>query len=282
MVLPGGLLRFDVPLIMGVLNVTPDSFSDGGRFDTCAQAVDAALELVADGATIIDIGGESTRPGSLSISVQEELDRVMPVIEELSSQGEALGALLSIDTSKAAVAKAALGCGAALVNDVTALGDPDMAAVVAQADAGLILMHMRGEPKTMQQGVIEYDDVLDEVGIFLSQATERAVASGVLLEKIMVDPGIGFGKTIQHNLLLTRDLSRLRSLGCPIVYGPSRKRFLGELTGKPPAERDEATAAVCMAAVLAGADVLRVHNPRAVRDAIRVGAALRELPRTDA
>lgn len=264
---------FSPPAIMGIVNVTPDSFSDGGQYVDVARAVAHATQLVAAGAGILDVGGESTRPGALPVSPDEELQRVVPVIEALMAAH--LGVVLSVDTAKASVARAALRAGATMVNDVTALGDPAMASVVAEQDASLVLMHMRGEPRTMQQGEIVYDDVVREVCDALNEAAQRAQAAGVARSKILVDPGLGFGKTTQHNLLLTQHLSTLVSLSYPVVYGPSRKRFLGEITGRPTDDRDRATAAVCALAVAQGASVVRVHDVHAVRDAVLVAHAVR-------
>lgn len=258
---------------MGVLNVTPDSFSDGARFVGVERAVTQVHALVEQGATVIDIGGESTRPGASAISAQEEIARVRPVLQALKEQRPA--AFISIDTNKAVVARCALELGADVVNDVTALSDPDMAATVAAFGAGIVLMHMRGMPHTMQLGDLHYDDVTGEIAQFLEAVMDRALAAGVARERIFVDPGIGFGKTLEHNLVITRDLHRLAPLGRAIVYGPSRKRFLGEITGQPVEERDPATAAACVAACLAGAHVFRVHQPMAVRDALQVAHRIR-------
>lgn len=260
----------DRPRIMGILNVTPDSFSDGGRYQDVDRAMARAFELAADGADIVDIGGESTRPGSHGVSTEEELARVIPVIEGLLAAR--LPAPISIDTSKARVAEAALTAGAVLVNDVRALADPDMAETVRRHDAAVVLMHMGGAPERMQHHV-SYSDVVTEVAAFLDDATARAVAAGIPSNRIVVDPGIGFGKTTTHNLELTRGLARL-SEHQAILYGPSRKSFLGELTGRPTTERDLATAAACVAAVLYGAHMVRVHEPKLVRDALRVAWAL--------
>lgn len=267
-------LTFEQPLVMGVLNITPDSFSDGGSMCDPSAAVRRAAALVKGGAAILDVGGESTRPGARAVSGDEELDRVLPVLERL--EREALPAAISIDTSKAEVAREAIARGATLINDVTGLRDEAMASVAAESGAALALMHMRGEPRTMQQGAIVYDDLLGEVTTALRCSIDRAVRAGVDRRRIMVDPGIGFGKTAQHNLSLTRHLGVLAELGCPILYGPSRKRFLGTITGRDVADRDRATAAVCVAAVLAGAHVLRVHDPAAVVDAVKVAAAVRD------
>ena len=269
-------LRFDTPVLMGVLNATPDSFSDGGSLLTIDDAVRRAEEQVEAGATILDVGGESTRPGAAPVDSETEIARVLKVITAIDWHNFPVA--ISIDTAKADVARAALEHGATIVNDVTALRDPAMGPMVARHGAALVLMHMRGEPRTMQQGEVHYDDVVAEVHGHLASAVERAVAAGVGRERILVDPGIGFGKTLAHNLALTRGLGNLASLGRPVVYGPSRKRFLGELTGHEVGDRDRATAAACVAAVLAGAHVLRVHDVAAIRDAVLVATALRDVP----
>ena len=270
--LSAGPLPLDRPQLMAVLNVTPDSFSDGGKYFSEQQWLDQVERLVKDGADILDIGGESTRPGAEPIDAATERERVVPVVEAVVKYFPKM--LVSVDTSKASVAKAALDVGAAIINDVSSLRDPAMGSVVADADAGLIVMHMRGTPETMQSGPIDYMDVSSEVAVYLAAAIARAETCGVPKRRMMVDPGIGFGKQLEHNLTLTRDLGRLAALGCPVVYGPSRKRFLGDITGRPVTDRDRATAAACVAAVLNGAQILRVHNVAAVRDAVRIAAAL--------
>jgi dihydropteroate synthase len=274
MILRERTVRFERPLLLGILNITPDSFSDGGQYNQVGVAVERARALVEAGADLLDIGGESTRPGSAGVSAEEELQRVLPVVEALVAAK--LDVPISVDTSKASVARAALAAGAHLINDVTALADPELAPAVAEYGAGLILMHMRGEPRTMQAGPIHYDDVVGEVKDHLEKAIARAVGAGVARERLMVDPGIGFGKTVEHNLVLTRRLSELGRLGVPVVYGPSRKSFLGALTGRPVQDRDRATAAACAVAVIASADVLRVHDVIAVKDAVVVATALRD------
>ena len=252
---------------MGVLNVTPDSFSDGGRYSSPAAALEHARRLVADGADIIDIGGESTRPGAEAVPAAQELARVQPVLDGLAAQG--LAAQVSIDTSKAIVARAALAAGASLVNDVTALrGDPEMAGVVADSGAECCLMHMLGEPRTMQEDP-RYDDVVDDVKAFLERRLAYAVQQGIAEERVLLDPGIGFGKTSAHNYELLRRLRELSALGCPVVIGTSRKRFLGgEL-----AERLPGTIAANVLALEGGASVFRVHAVAAARAALTVAAA---------
>ncbi len=274
-------LDFRQPMLMGIINTTPDSFSDGGRFN-CDQginsrtAVSHGKALVAAGAQILDIGGESTRPGAAPVDAAVEIDRVIPVIVGLASAN--LHVAISVDTSKAVVARAALEAGAHIVNDVSALGDPLMGAVVAKHNAALVVMHMRGDPRTMQKGEIIYDDVVADVRAALGDAIDRAVMAGVPRKRILIDPGIGFGKTVAHNLTLTRHLNELASLGCAIVYGPSRKSFLGAITGHKVDDRDRATAAACALAVAAGAHVLRVHDVGATLDAISIAAAMRDAP----
>ncbi len=254
---------------MGVVNVTPDSFSDGGEFLDAGKAVTHGRRLLAEGAEILDIGGESTRPGAAPVDAEEERDRVIPVIADLAGEG----APISVDTSKAKVAAAALDAGATIVNDVTALGEPEMAGLCADRDCGLVLMHMRGTPRTMQEAP-NYDDVVGDVVAFLSERIEVAVSAGVAEERIWIDPGIGFGKTLEHNLELLRRLGELRDLGRPIVLGTSRKRFIGQITGREVGDRIGGTIASSVLGMRAGAEVLRVHDVAAVRDAITVAVAI--------
>ena len=258
--------------IMGVINVTPDSFSDGGRYLDGAAAVAHGLELEAEGAAILDVGGESTRPGAAPVPESQELRRVIPVIEGLIAGGSR--AQISIDTSKAGVAVRALNAGASLVNDVTALrGDPKMAGVVADAGADCCLMHMLGEPRTMQRDP-SYADVVLDVRSFLEERMAFAASAGIAVERIMLDPGIGFGKTVEHNLELLRRLDELVALGRPVVIGTSRKSFLGRLTGREaPDDRVAATVATNVLAYERGARVFRVHDVAPVRDALTVTAA---------
>jgi dihydropteroate synthase len=264
--------------IMGVINVTPDSFSDGGRYLAAEAAIEHGLQLEAEGAAILDVGGESTRPGAAPVPEAEELRRVMPVIEGLIDRGA--NAQISIDTSKSTVATRALEAGATLVNDVTALrGDPDMAGVVAAGGVDCCLMHMLGDPRTMQDDP-RYDDVVGEVKAFLEQRLAYAVGAGIAAERIMLDPGIGFGKTIQHNLELLRRLGELVELGRPVVIGTSRKNFLGRLTGRDPDERIAGTIATNVLAYERGARVFRVHDVAPVRDALTVTAATVSAPWT--
>jgi len=255
--------------IVGILNVTPDSFSDGGRFLERDAAAAHGRELVADGADILDVGGESTRPGAEPVSVEEERRRVVPVLEDLAGAD----AQLSVDTSKVAVARAALDAGASCVNDVTAFrSEPAMAALVAERGADCCLMHMRGEPRTMQDDP-RYDDVVSEVKAFLEERLTFAVREGVAEERIHLDPGIGFGKTVEHNLELMRRLDEIAALGRPVMIGVSRKAFLGRITGRPVEDRVAATVAASVLAWERGAAMLRVHDVAAVRDGLAVAGA---------
>jgi dihydropteroate synthase len=255
---------------MGVVNVTPDSFSDGGLFLDPALAVEQARKLVAEGADVLDVGGESTRPGSEGVSVAEELDRVLPVLEGLSE----VVAEISIDTTKRAVAEAALDRGASIVNDVSALrSDPELAALCAERECGVVLMHMLGSPRTMQDDP-RYDDVVDEVKAFLADRIEYAMTSGVSEQRIWVDPGIGFGKTLEHNLDLLRRLGEIRSLGRPICVGTSRKSFIGKITCRDAHKRLGGTIASNVLAFANGAQVFRVHDVREVREALEVAEVL--------
>jgi dihydropteroate synthase len=261
------------PTLMGVVNVTPDSFSDGGRFFEAGAAIDHGLGLAADGAAILDIGGESTRPGADPVPAAEELRRVVPVIEALAARAPA-GTRISIDTTKSEVAAAALDAGAAIVNDVSAFRfDPDLAGLTADRGVDCVLMHMLGEPRTMQEDP-RYDDVVDEVRAFLEERLDAAVAAGVAEERVWLDPGIGFGKTVEHNLELLRRLNEIVAIGRPVVVGTSRKRFIGTLTGgKPEDQRLPGTIATNVLALERGASVFRVHDVAEVRDALRVAAA---------
>jgi dihydropteroate synthase len=255
---------------MGVLNVTPDSFSDGGAFLDPVAAVAHAERMAADGADLVDVGGESTRPGAEPVPADEELRRVMPVIEQLGRRG---AVPFSIDTSKAEVARAATDAGAVLVNDVTALrGDGGMAAAVAESGAEVCLMHMLGEPRTMQDDP-RYGDVVSEVKAFLEERLEFAVAQGILEERIWLDPGIGFGKTLEHNLALLRRLDEIVAVGRPVIVGVSRKRFIGSLTARAEADRVAGGIAANVLAFQRGAHMFRVHDVAETRDALAVAAA---------
>jgi dihydropteroate synthase len=259
---------------MGVVNVTPDSFSDGGLFLDADAAVAHGERLAAEGADILDVGGESTRPGAQPVRAAAELERVLPVVERLaSSGGAAAAARVSIDTGKAAVAEAAVAAGATVVNDVTAFrGDPDMAPVVASAGADCCLMHMKGAPRTMQADP-RYEDVVSEVASFLEERLRFAVEEGVPEERVWLDPGIGFGKTVEHNLELLRGLDRIAAIGRPVVIGVSRKSFLGKLTGREVGDRLPGTIAASVIALERGASIFRVHDVAQVGDALRVAAA---------
>jgi dihydropteroate synthase len=262
-----------VAKIMGIVNVTPDSFSDGGLFLDAETAIAHGRRLAAEGADILDVGGESTRPGAEAVTAEEELGRVAPVVAALAGQ-PASGIPVSIDTSKAAVAEAALDAGASIVNDVTALrADPELGALCAERDCGLVLMHMLGTPRTMQDNPT-YEDVVDDVKAFLAARVEAATVAGVAEERIWVDPGIGFGKTLEHNLELLRRLGELRELGRPIVVGSSRKTFIGKITGRDVEARLGGTIASNVLAVLAGADVIRVHEALELRQAADVAEAI--------
>ncbi|MFP4477571.1 MAG: dihydropteroate synthase [Desulfatibacillaceae bacterium] len=268
-------------LLMGIVNVTPDSFSDGGEFAETDAAVARGVRLVRDGADILDVGGESTRPGADAVSVDEEMRRVIPVIEELARQ---VSVPVSVDTSKASVAERALEAGASMINDVTALrGDPRMGEVAARAGVPVILMHMLGTPRTMQEDP-RYDDVVRDVRDFLAGAVDRAVAAGVDRGLIMADPGIGFGKTLEHNLALIRRLGELESLDVPILLGHSRKAFIRKQLAKVAEGREadmdqviDGTVGVAAAAAAAGVHVIRVHDVARVRPAVVMADALRRV-----
>jgi dihydropteroate synthase len=255
---------------MGVVNVTPDSFSDGGLYLEPEAAIAHGEELVREGADILDVGGESTRPGAEAVAAGTETRRTEPVVSDLA----ALGHTVSIDTSKLAVAEAALAAGATIVNDITALrADPEIASLCADRGATLVLMHMQGTPRTMQANP-RYDDVVDEVKAFLAERIETALAAGVAEQRIWVDPGIGFGKDLEHNLELLRRLGELRGLGCPILVGTSRKSFIGKIDGSEADDRTGGTIASSVLALAAGAEVLRVHDVAAVAQAAKVATAI--------
>ena len=259
----------DRPLIMGVVNVTPDSFSDGGRLQGAQQAIAHALMLAERGAGILDVGGESTRPGAAPVSVDEELRRVLPVIEALAARGLAVSA----DTRKPRVMEAAIQAGAAMVNDVMALREPGAIEVVAKSNVAVCLMHMQGEPQTMQAAP-HYGDVVAEVGAFLAQRIKACEAAGIGRSRLVIDPGFGFGKTLAHNLVLLKNLGRLAELGVPVLAGMSRKSMLGALTGKPVDQRECAGIAAHLAALARGAAIVRVHDVAAMKDAITVWQAV--------
>jgi len=258
--------------IMGVLNVTPDSFSDGGLYFQEDRAIEHGLAMARDGADMIDVGGESTRPYSQKISLDEEMARVIPVIQTLRKE---TNIPISIDTFKAKIAREALKAGASIINDVSALRfDPDMISVAADAGVPLILMHMKGTPSDMQDNPV-YEHLIPEIVVFLKNAMDRAVEGGVRKEMIIVDPGIGFGKTVDHNLQIIKALSQLRSLERPILLGTSRKAFLGHILGKEAHERDIGTMATLVAGVMNGANIVRVHNVKLAVESIKVIDAIK-------
>ncbi len=261
-------------LVMGTLNLTPDSFYDGGRYPTKAAAIEQALQMVEEGADIIDIGAESSRPGARPVSAAEELERVIPVIEGIHHRTDLL---LSVDTTKAVVATEAVEAGASIVNDISALRfDPKMAGVVAKSNAFVILMHMKGTPETMQKGP-SYNDPVEEIKAFLAERIEMAISAGIATEKIIIDPGIGFGKRLSDNLAIIRSLSRFSVLDAPILVGLSRKSFLGDILNLPAEERLEGTIAANAIAILNGADIIRVHDVKEGKRAADVARALRNV-----
>jgi dihydropteroate synthase len=261
------LFDFSRPYIMGVLNVTPDSFSDGGNFFARDKAIEHALRMQDEGADIIDIGGESTRPGSKSVSVEEELSRVIPVIEGLRSR---LTVPVSIDTAKKKVAEEALNAGAAMINDITGLhGDSGLAELAAARDVPIVVMHIKGTPRTMQKNP-EYKDLIAEISAYLQESINIAVKAGLEKSKIIIDPGIGFGKTYEHNFELIRNLGKFEKFGLPIMVGASRKRFLATDEKYPENERLEQSIAAASAAVLNGANFVRVHDVAPTRKALWV------------
>lgn len=261
----------DSPKIMGIVNVTPDSFSDGGCFLDPVRAADHAAELVAQGADIVDIGGESTRPGATPISEDEEMRRVLPVIERVASR---IAVPVSVDTRRAEIARRALDAGAVIINDVSGLTfEASMPSVCAQGHAGVVCMHMLGTPETMQQNP-HYEDVVAEITAYLALRLDVLEQAGIPRDRIVVDPGIGFGKTAAHNLTILQNVERFRSLGRPVLIGHSRKRFLGKLLGRPIDELLAGTIGVAIALALKGVDVLRVHDVQATRDAVSAFRAL--------
>jgi len=262
-------VSFDRTLLMGVLNVTPDSFSDGGLFFDEETAVTHAQHMVRDGADIIDVGGESTRPGSASLSAKEELERVLPVVTRLAHE---LSVPISIDTYKPAVAKACLKAGAHLVNDISGLSNPEMVTLIAKHDVPVIIMHMQGTPTNMQDHPT-YEDVIKEINMFFHERITLARNGGI--KKVIIDPGIGFGKTLEHNLLIFKHLDAFATHGCPLLVGPSRKSFIGKITGLPPQERLEGTIAAVTVAVMNGAQIVRVHDVKECKRAIQVADAIR-------
>lgn len=262
-------LSFDRTLIMGVLNVTPDSFSDGGLFFDVDTAVAHAKQMVHDGADIIDVGGESTRPGSATLSSKEELKRVLPVITRLLRE---VSVPISIDTYKPEVAKACLKIGIHLINDITGMTNPDMITLAAEHDVPVIIMHMKGTPKNMQENPT-YHDVIEEINTFFHERITIVRNAGI--KNVIIDPGIGFGKTLEHNLLVLKHLDTFTNHGCPLLVGPSRKSFIGMITGLPAQERLEGTIAAIVVAVLKGAHMIRIHDVRQCKRAIQVVDAIR-------
>jgi dihydropteroate synthase len=257
--------------LMGIVNVTPDSFSDGGEFLDPELAVEQGRRLAAEGADVLDVGGESTRPGADAVTAEEEIERVAPVVEALAADD---GPAVSIDTSKLPVAESALGLGAAMVNDVTAFrADPDLAGLCAERRCEVVLMHMLGDPRTMQDNPV-YDDVVDDIKAFLAERIEFAVSQGISEERIWLDPGIGFGKTVEHNLELHRRLGEFAELGRPIAFGSSRKSFIGRLTGADVDHRLGGTIASNVIAYANGAVMLRVHDVAPMHDAVAVADAV--------
>ena len=258
-------LTLERPLIMGIVNVTPDSFSDGGRFFGTQQALEHARMLVEEGADILDIGGESSRPGAEQVGLDEELRRVMPVLEQFGQ----MPVPISVDTGKPEVMRRAIAAGAAMVNDINALREPGALEAVAQSQAAVCLMHMQGGPRTMQQDP-HYEDVVAEVTAFLAQRVEAAQRAGIARERIVIDPGFGFGKNTGHNLGMLRGLRSIAGLGLPVLVGLSRKSLFGKITGKPVADRVSASVAAALLAVERGAAMVRVHDVAATRDALLV------------
>ncbi len=264
-------------LVMGILNVTPDSFSDGGRFFDPEVAVTAGIEMVRDGADILDVGGESTRPGSDPVPVESELDRVVPVIKRLAAE---VSVPISIDSRKPEVVRRALEAGAAIVNDVTAGSDPGMFEVVRRADVGMVLMHMRGEPKSMQR-LTDYEDVVEDVKAFLRKRVEAAAGAGIEPERLAIDPGLGFAKTTDQSLLLMKEIDALADLGRPVLVGPSRKSFIGDVLGTEVGQRMEGTAGAVAWMAARGAHVVRVHDVKEMVRVVRVVDAIRRAGKGD-
>jgi dihydropteroate synthase len=263
----------DRTYLMGILNVTPDSFSDGGQFDRLDTAIAQAQFMAQSGADILDIGGQSTRPGAVQISLAKELDRVIPVIEALRHSGFELP--ISVDTTRAAVAEAAIAAGADWINDISgATFDPEMLGTMARLGVPIVLMHLRGTPQTMQS-LTDYDDLVDDIAIALTDRVDAAIAAGVKADRIILDPGIGFAKTADQNYELLRNLPRLADLGYPLLVGPSRKSFIGKTLDQPdPSQRLWGTAAACSGAIALGAHILRVHDVPEMRDVIRASDSL--------
>ena len=265
------LLDLRRPVVMGILNVTPDSFSDGGRYDSRDAALEQARQMLAEGADIIDVGGESTRPGAAPVSADEEMARVIPVIEAVAS-GRAV--IVSVDTSKPEVMREAVRAGAVMINDVNALRAPGALAVAAESTAAVCLMHMQGKPRTMQQDPV-YDDVVGDIGSFLAGRVKAAVDAGISRDRLVIDPGFGFGKTLAHNLEILARLDHFAATGLPVMAGLSRKSMIGALLGDRPAgERLHGSVAAAVIAAIKGARILRVHDVAATADALKVAVAV--------
>lgn len=265
-------LVFDRPKIMGILNVTPDSFSDGGRFNAPDRALQRVEQMVSEGADIIDIGGESTRPGAQPVSEAEEIERVAPLIEAVRSRFEIP---ISVDSSKAGVMRAAVAVGADMLNDVRALRDEGALAAVAELDVPVCLMHMQGEPRTMQADPV-YGDVVGDVTAFLSGRVQACVAAGIAKDRLLIDPGFGFGKKLSHNLLLLKELHRFKALGVPLLVGISRKSMIGAIVDKPVEQRLYGSLAAASLALWQGADIVRVHDVAATVDVLKICQAVRQ------
>jgi dihydropteroate synthase len=265
-------LDFGTPKVMGIVNVTPDSFSDGGKYSQTEFAVSHALTLIEEGAAVLDIGGESTRPGATPVPVDEELQRVIPVIEALIA--EKITVPISIDTYKPEVMRAAIAAGASILNDVRGLQEPDALSIIAESDAGVCIMHMQGTPQTMQENP-HYDDVVGEVNAFLKKQRDICLAVGISQDRIMLDPGFGFGKTRAHNIALAKGLPQLLALNCPLLVGLSRKSVLGQVTGNDVDARLYASIAAAVVSGMQGAHLLRVHDVKATVEALKVVAALK-------
>ncbi len=272
-------VSLDRPRVMGVLNVTPDSFADGGVFLDPLAAADRVRQMLGEGADIVDIGGESTRPGALPTSEADELDRIVPLLQKIRTSCDARGVPISVDTRKPGVMRAAIAAGASMINDVNALRAPGAIDAVSPSTAAVCLMHMQGEPATMQQSAI-YNDVVADVAAFLAARAEACVNAGIGRERIVLDPGFGFGKTMDHNLTLLRRLSEIAALGYPMLAGLSRKSTIGVLTGRDVDDRMAGSVAAALAAVARGAAIVRVHDVRETADALKVWRAVQgEQPR---
>jgi dihydropteroate synthase len=263
-------LLFEKTLVMGVLNVTPDSFSDGGLFADADSAVEHGKKMVSDGADLIDVGGESTRPGSIPLSEKEELDRILPVVTRLLDE---VSVPISVDTYKPLVVDACLKAGAHLINDITGLTNQNMRQIVAKYHVPVVLMHMKGTPKTMQQDPV-YHDVLGEIKTFFQK--QVAVTHKTGIQQVIIDPGVGFGKTVEHNLQILKHLGAFKTLGCPILVGPSRKSFIGTITGLSVKERLEGTLAAVTVASMNGANIVRVHDVKECKRALQIADAIRD------